>query len=288
MPQGGLPKGQLFSQVYLKRGPLAQDSERMRHRIAALYILMTDKTSVSFDKLVLKISLSLGIKILRVYGNVNSDFHEFMKEAELRDVLDVITLIYNHLPRDRSNWEVRWREGIQQIFEEEKVTYRIYEEGGVHLGVDEEFDHNRASVISSLSNSRYSGVITAFNEAHKALDSSPPDGKLAMRHAFEAVEILFRLIFPNAPRLGGSEIKKHLEPWISAHLAEDKTAARATIKLLASFSEWVDGVHFYRHGQGQEEPVQPPLSLAILTISTAASYLRWLGELDPAVQGSAA
>jgi hypothetical protein len=51
-------------------------------------------------------------------------------------------------------------------------------------------------------------------------------------------------------------------------------------KLAASVGEWVDACHFYRHEAGNEDVVQPPLTLAVNLVSVGASYIRWLAEVD--------
>jgi hypothetical protein len=62
--------------------------------------------------------------------------------------------------------------------------------------------------------------------------------------------------------------------------AGDAVALRAAMKQLASFKDWVDASHNYRHEQGSEEPVQPPIDLAVLAVSNGAAYIRWLVALD--------
>jgi hypothetical protein len=47
-----------------------------------------------------------------------------------------------------------------------------------------------------------------------------------------------------------------------------------------------DAAHFYRHEAGHEEPVQPPLTLAVQMVSHGATFLRWLAEMDATLQGS--
>ena len=163
------------------------------------------------------------------------------------------------------------------------MHYTIDDRGGVHYKVDQEFERNRTSTIAHLNHPRYQNVDASFQAVQTALDNAAPDGKAAIRHTFEAAEILFRLICPKAPRLGGAEINTHLKPLVETLYGSDLTASRASMKLLASFSDWVDGVHFYRHGQGTEEPTQAPLEIAILTISMGASVIRWLAEIDQAV-----
>jgi hypothetical protein len=63
---------------------------------------------------------------------------------------------------------------------------------------------------------------------------------------------------------------------------EDAVALRAANKQVAAFKDWVDASHNYRHEAGSEEPVQPPLDLAVLAISNGTAFLRWLIALDQA------
>jgi hypothetical protein len=86
------------------------------------------------------------------------------------------------------------------------------------------------------------------------------------------------------PRLGAAELNG-LSPLLqTAHPNED-AAKHSSTKMLNSFKDWVDAAHFYRHEQGKpDEVVQPPLSLAVYIVSTGASHVRWLAELDALLQ----
>jgi hypothetical protein len=75
-------------------------------------------------------------------------------------------------------------------------------------------------------------------------------------------------------------IDTHLGPAIQKAYTDETVALRAANKQLASFKDWVDASHNYRHEQGSEDPVQPPSELAVLAVSNGASYLRWLIALD--------
>jgi hypothetical protein len=69
-------------------------------------------------------------------------------------------------------------------------------------------------------------------------------------------------------------------PIIQRRYAEDTTALRAATRLANSLKEWAEASHNYRHEQGHEEPLQPPLDSAVFAISVGTSILRWLAEID--------
>ncbi len=71
-------------------------------------------------------------------------------------------------------------------------------------------------------------------------------------------------------------------PFVEQYYASDAPAQEAAKKLVQGFTNWVASAQFYRHGQGQEEPNQPPLEVAVAILSSGAGYLRWLIHLDQA------
>ena len=217
-------------------------------------------------------------------GYVN--WPEFCAECELQDLLDTITLAYRHAAETGEAKGYPSRRHPQsfcteagQIFKEENVHYRVDARGGVHFRYDAEFEHSRAATITALQGSRYRATLALFEGAMAALVKVPPDGKTAIRDTFGAAEILFKLTFPNSPRLTAGEADK-LEPLLQRLYATDKVAISAACKLLSAFKDWVDASHIYRHEAGREEPVQPPLPLALHMVSVGASSVRWLAELD--------
>jgi hypothetical protein len=44
-------------------------------------------------------------------------------------------------------------------------------------------------------------------------------------------------------------------------------------------AKWVNSLHIYRHGQGTEEPVAPPLGFAIYVVSSGSAWLRFLLQI---------
>ena len=279
------PTGLRFSHVYLERGPLAPDSQRMRFRLARL---IDHFDQFAREPLLSKtVELELGI---RSPWSVNNDWPELLPKWQLRDVLDLVTVAFRVLRihaksgRHFGRSSASWLQDVNRIFAEEGVSYKVDDAGGVHFVVDEEHARNVAASIAGLQSPRYANVLHSFEDATKALNEAPPNGKQAIRSTFAAAESLFRLILPKAPRLGAKEAEG-LNASLDMMYSGDKTARLAATKLLRSFQEWVDAAHFYRHEPGQADSVsQPPLNMAVHMMSVGASHLRWLAEIDSAKQ----
>jgi hypothetical protein len=273
------PIGQRFSHVYIQRDEPTHDSVRMRRRLAALVDTFPDLYGVN-----VVVRQKLGVDVPNYGGNI--PWREFFADCALQDVLDFVTVAYWYLDakrragvRKREPWD-RWCREVQQIFEEENVHYRVDERGGVHFRFDAEFESNRAATIASLQGPRYRAALTGFEDGMAALAKAPPDGKGAIRSTFAAAEGLFRLMLEKSPRLTAVEAQQRLEPLLQRIHAQDNVAMGAASKLLNAFKDWIDAAHFYRHEEGQKDPVQPPLTLAVQMVSVGASFIRWLAELD--------
>jgi hypothetical protein len=273
------PTGQRFSQVYIQRGEPTQDSKRMRRRLAAT--IKSDRFNpLSLRDFPALVPQKLGVEVQMIPPYGAPDWVAFCRDCELKDLLDFVTLAYGYFG---SSTATRWCQEVRRIFEEENVHYTVDDRGGVHFKIDAEFEHNRAATIACLQDARYRNALNEFEGAMAALAKAPPDGKLAIRATFGAAEGLFRLMFPNSPRLTAQEAQR-LEPLIQGLHAADGVARGARSKLLNSFKDWIDAAHFYRHEAGHEEPIQPPLTLAVQMVSVGASFIRWLGELDGSTQ----
>ncbi len=265
-------RGRRFSQLYMTQGVLTRDSDRMRRRLAAIWPTQCG------ERVATLISKRLGGDV-RVVGGRYAWSHYFQK-APLPDVLDAITFAAEASGSDN------FLEQVATIFLEENVGYRVDQRGVVHFAVDAEYERSVQSIISGLDNPRYNNALKAFERIQIELDKEPPDGKLAVRAVFDAVEGLFRLMFPRAPRLASGEIEKHLMVLVKSRSKSD-AEQRATAQWVASFKAWVEACHFYRHEQGQEEPHAPPLDLAVGLISAGAAFLRWLVSHDLVAGGDA-
>lgn len=121
-----------------------------------------------------------------------------------------------------------------------------------------------------------------FESAHEKLSQVPPDTKDAIRAAFEAMEILTKLMVGSKKlkRLGSAEVEKYLKPMVKNAYTDDEVALNAANQFLSGLSDWINAAQIYRHGQEVEEPAEPPVDLAVAMVSTGAAYLRWLVKLD--------
>jgi len=280
-----IPTGERFSHVYLKDSELLSDSPRMRRRIASAIRSTIDHLTYNakydFSSY---LQAELGIRYdplnKMVWGNADAFLN-----IELRDVLDAITVVFRGI-RGRfggRNPDLFLKE-VRRIFAEEQVRYTVDEEGGVHFSVDTEFERMRAATVAVLGSTRFENVRASFDRAFAYLDQTPPDAKSAVRSAFAAAEGLFRLMFQDAHQLSQGEVNKHLKPLVDQLYNSQKPANHFAQKQVASFIDWIDAAHFYRHEPGTEEPAQPPLELAINFLSSAGGYVRWLAQLDKMAQ----
>jgi hypothetical protein len=264
-----IPEGQRFSHIYLDRGKPTGDSDRMRIRMRSLVVSLN---SLSHSTVV---EDELGIKFL--------SWVHFFEHAETRDILCLVTVVYRHLAKQQyvDEYQARtWLQGVERIFSEENVHYRVDRKGGVHFRIDEEFARVTAAAISGLQQQRYANSLDAFNRALAALAEAPPNGKGAIRYVFTAIEGLFILMFGDMSRLAAGDVKR-LRPLIERIYSGDGRAQDTSKELLESLRGWINAAHGYRHEEGKPDTVaQAPLSLAVYLVSTGAAHLRWLAELD--------
>jgi len=271
-------EGRRFSQVYLRRADLQQDSVRMRNRLGAV-LHGWEKRGFRISDLV---EQELGIRL--GYTRTEYEWTKVIREMELRDVLDTVTVACFAMKQQArsspGDYIRQFVAAVSRIFSEEQVGYRVDPLGGVHYAVDQEFESGRVATITALGQARYNGVRSLYEDAFAALDGETPDGKSAIRHGFFAVESLFRLMFPRAQQLGTGDVQTHLSPVVDRVYSDQRPALMVAQKRVAAFRSWIEAAHFYRHEPGSEEPAQPPLELAVYLLSDAGAHLRWLAFLD--------
>jgi hypothetical protein len=208
--------------------------------------------------------------------NSGYSLSKFFKKNELRDILDSITLTYQTV-RD-SGWKQsaeQWKSFVARNLKEENLGYRLDANGGVHYFVDEEFERNRYSTLSVLEESRYIAVRSAYEDAYRHLDNNPVDTKAAVRSIFESIEILVKQMV-ETKNLNKWIVENTLKEKCLSPYKNDKTAIRVASQMFDGFARWVDGLHNYRHGQGEEQPVAPTEGLTVYILSSGSAFLRWL------------
>lgn len=228
-----------------------------------------------------KVEMKLGVSVPCVYGSGRPRWLAFFQECELRDLLDMVSyvaqtgLVTNTAYRGAAK---QWIDDVRTIFREENVRYRVDDFGVVHFSVDGEFEHNVSSALSALTASRYTAARMHFDAGQRALDNVPPQTREAIRQTYEAIETVFRLMFPEVARLNVGDVEKKLSPLVLE--AVDGTERDCIKGVIAAFKDWIVGAQGYRHGKGTENLDNPSISTAVLIVSVGAAFLRWLVEVD--------
>jgi hypothetical protein len=288
MPDQEAPVGKRFSHLYVERGPPARDSERFRRRLGAYFEqqLWQQRPEIAHA-----LQLELGAEASN--GANELAVGEFFKRASMGDVLDAVTIVSDCLttPQNRAHRRgAQWREFVARAISEENLGYRLDPRGGVHYLVDENFELNRRAALRSLEAPRFAAVRVEYETAYRLLDEDPPNARASIQLAFEAAEILARLMDGSGKisRLGAAEIESVFGPMVQRAYGGDDAAGEAARSMLDAFRGWVASAQQYRHGQRAEEPPSPPMGLAVAILSAAATYIRWLVELEQMAQRSPA
>lgn len=273
------PAGQYYSRVYHRTDSLTQDSGRFRLR---LFKALDARTSREWPKWFAdRMERTLGLQFPRYPHTGGPDVKGFILEAGIRDLLDSITIVFQGFT-DRG--AQIFLDEVRSILEEEQLAYELDERGGVHPRIDVEFTAAKIATIRSLSAERFASALERFESACDQLH----DGKSsadAIEKTFKAAENIFRQLFRKEPKLTGAAITKCLMPRFQGIYTSNVQAKRASAKMCASFSDWVDAAHFFRHEHGHEVPSSAPLDFAIFMVSQGAGYLRWLADNFDALRG---
>lgn len=274
------PVGKRYSQVYLDRAEPQRDSERFRVRLLS----SLDAAGLLLDDDFLKFFRSE----TGSYGPVQSYASKWkpyiLTDAQLRDLLDIPTVVMAYLGRQRQEFRSdAFIVSIRRILLEESMGYQVDQKGGIHPFVDPEFERSRTASIASLGLPRYGAALAHFEASYAALDGVLPDTRTAIRETFDALETIVKLMLP-VSRLGAAEVKKELSA--KALHGLDGAENHATSRMLASLAEWTNAAHQYRHAQGTEQPALPSMDFAVLMMGTGATFLRWLITLDSKANSS--
>jgi len=274
-----IKKGGLFSRNYLRPTEPLSDSTRFRVRLAAN--LPADKhyrENFASD-------LKREIGVVVPWGGYALDFDQFFSRADLREVLDSITIITRTLGEPTQSSPARsWIAFVRRALQEEGLQYTIDDLGGVHRRVDAAFEGATQATVAVLTEPRYAAVRAAFDKAQGELLANPPDTKDALQDLFEAAETLVKNLLETNKSLDAGLVKKELRVRVnSAYSQADASAIGFAAQLLEGFADWVNASHPYRHGQQTARPFAPPFELAVLHFGLGANYLRWLVQVDKGV-----
>jgi len=279
VPDHEIPTGERFSLLYLRGEETLCDCPRMRRRLGTLADELLDNNDYEAGKF---LEAELGIRVVR-YGPMSAyvDWVEFFEGEKLGDVLDAITLIFRFCATNRlGNKLSSYRNGVQRIFNERNMRYRVDEHCGVHPHVDTAFEQIRATAIAGLGKERFNAARAHLESVEQAMMGEEPDNRQAIRSVFDAAENIFKMMFKGATHINSREINNRLPSQIEALYAALPLVKKATLKQCDSFKSWVESAHFYRHADGQPEQAQPPTELTVLMVSQGFNWVRWLAELD--------
>lgn len=266
-----MPKGQLFSRIYLERSPAAADSKRFRHRLAS----WIGQHQHSLQDLARTIRNELGVSPTK--PNTSAiDWAYFLEHAELRDVADTITFAYRELKvTGAGHFAPQLIEFAERALREENVSLNVDDEGGVHFFVDEEFQRARVATIAILGEAGNSAALSSYERGLQAMVGG--DTLTGVRGVFDAAEGLFKQA-TGEPRLGSAELSKQLK--LRTKLYYSDRAGDAAGLMLTGYGTWVNACHQYRHADHVPEPTPPPQEIAVALIATGSAFIRWMAETN--------
>lgn len=268
-----------YSQIYNQIKEHREEDERTRFRLSRL-VPDFDGPANNLGEI---IEAELGIPVFShgPYGKYVK-WENVLRSCDRADLFDIIYHVANYAERNRKDAE--FLRDVRRIFDERRLAFTVDENGTVHPRVDPIFNEQRADLIKGLSNSRFEAARTHTESALDNLAASKLDYRNAIRQTFDAVENIYKVMFPKVTNLNAQTIKSHLAGRVSSVYESGSTEALSSDKTVRSLKEWVDGVHFYRHADGQTEPRIPPDELAIVIISQGFSFARWLIWLDSQIE----
>ena len=269
-----VPQGQRFSHLYLRPDQLAVDSPRLRTRLVLASREAVGGSAVTFGSY---LERELGIRVLRRGTMTAYVPWDDLARWELKDVLDTITLVSRFLTPDAVNTAKVFAREVTRIFAEESANYRLDNKFGIHPAVDAAYQATFDASVRSLGSARFQAVREHLAKADDELLSTG-NSREAIRSGFDAVENLFKQLFPRATNINRTTIQNDLRPLVD-RLYSDPPEKRTALKIVESLVDWVDACHNYRHEPGHSEPTPPEWDLAVLVVSQSIAFSRWLAVL---------
>lgn len=268
-----------FSSYYLRPETPQADFDRMRRQL--LGVMIRCEEHLNTKQVAEALLVGSGIHVNRSVGRL--DWQTFLAKAEMRDVLDWITCVFDALS-DEDNYvpdEVpsQFLEAVRMVLDKNHAAYVVNDQGQVRYRIDEAHEVAKQSTFSNLDSPRFRATREEFERAYDSLAARTPDGKAAIRAIFGALENQFKLMF-DVPRLDAPGIRDRLKPAIRRRHGQDQRACEAALRMAEELEKWVAAAHYYRHEPGVEEPGPPPMEIAVALVGTGTAHLRWLAGMD--------
>lgn len=268
-----MPQGQRFSLLYLRPDTLRNDSPRLRRRIAKLLELRIDNRAYDIGQ---RLERELGIQVVfRSGGSSYINWKQFL-EWELRDVLDAITIVGRATSTSTAQRNAVFVSEANRVFKEESAAYVVDADYGVHPIVDAAFSASLSSAVRGLAG-RSQAALEHVETAEKEL---LPGGntRSAIRAVFDAVENLFKQMFPGVTHVNSGAIKNDLRPLVQSTY-DAGVEQHAALKCVEAFSDWVNACHFFRHDAGEVVSTPPSEDLTVALVSQGLGHIRWLSDI---------
>ena len=269
-----------YSQIYARPDTLSKDSKRMRKRVEVLFRALSKSVKDIDLEIGRRIEAKCGIDVIQDSGfSVYVSWSDLFATCEIRDVLDAPSLAREVLLRhSRANIAETFIKEFSIILEEESIGFLIDSDGVVHPRVDLEFERNRLSAIASLQDDKYSAARSHVKSVEEALLAEPLEGRAAVRAAFDVVENIFKVNFPNENKLNSQAITSKLAPRIQRIYSQVGSPVFA-MKQIEGLKSWVDAAHPLRHAGGNEVLNEPSEEIVLHMVSLGLSYSRWLATI---------
>jgi hypothetical protein len=272
-----MSEGRLFSADYAVPRAAPPDSDRFRLRLATAYEL--NSPAPSRPAVADAIKLRLGVQVPFGYGGYL--YSEFFREAELRDVLDAITIIFDVLTaRYGDGAASTWRSCVERTFRTERLPYRIDLKGGVHRIIDDEHERARAATLAVLDAPRYTAVADTLEKGFRLLSATRPDSLNAVKQCFFAAQVMAQMFCRSNDALDRAFVEAHLRPLVGGVYGPEMATAAIAADVVSGFADWVDGVMKLEAAGNAKSPLVLADEIAVLLVGNGAAYIRWLAQLD--------
>jgi hypothetical protein len=273
--------GTLYSRRHLVEPRTASESKRARVRLGAKASdLLYDKNCHSI--FARTVSSELGTEVPSG-GMGLSNIQGFFEGCSLRDMLDAVTLVHDALTA--KGWEPQaaaWSAFAERVMREEGLVFTVQKGASVTNFVDEAFAASGGAVVAMLDNAKYGAASAALVKSLREINSLDGSAKNAVRDAFEAAEICFKVATETNANLGEREVTATLAPKVDAlYQAGDPVTRRVAGLIVQAMKDWINAAHPYRHGHDEPEPVEPSREIAIALVALAIAHMRFIAEHFP-------